>query len=80
MIEKGKGHVQMFTLLFVNAGNVDLVFWIYFQIRNLKERGMEFMTVPDTYYQQLKEKLKFSKVKIVEDFSILEVRQYIQFK
>lgn len=41
-------------------------------IRNLKERGMEFMTVPDTYYQQLKEKLKFSKVKIVEDFSILE--------
>lgn len=41
-------------------------------IRNLKERGMEFMTVPDTYYQQLKEKLKFSKVKIVEDISILE--------
>ncbi len=64
----------------MNAGNVDLVFWIYFQIRNLKERGMEFMTVPDTYYQQLKEKLKFSKVEIVEDFSILEVRQYIQFK
>uniref|UniRef100_A0A9J8D5L0 4-hydroxyphenylpyruvate dioxygenase n=1 Tax=Cyprinus carpio carpio TaxID=630221 RepID=A0A9J8D5L0_CYPCA len=41
-------------------------------IRNLKERGMEFMTVPDTYYQQLREKLKFSKVKIVEDLSILE--------
>uniref|UniRef100_A0A673H271 4-hydroxyphenylpyruvate dioxygenase n=1 Tax=Sinocyclocheilus rhinocerous TaxID=307959 RepID=A0A673H271_9TELE len=41
-------------------------------IRNLKERGMEFMAVPDTYYQQLREKLKFSKVKIVEDISILE--------
>ncbi|XP_051758562.1 4-hydroxyphenylpyruvate dioxygenase [Ctenopharyngodon idella] len=41
-------------------------------IRNLKERGMEFMSVPDTYYQQLKEKLKLSKVKIVEDISILE--------
>ncbi|KAF4109809.1 4-hydroxyphenylpyruvate dioxygenase [Onychostoma macrolepis] len=41
-------------------------------IRNLKERGMEFMRVPDTYYQQLKEKLKFSKVKIAEDISILE--------
>lgn len=41
---------------------------------------MEFMTVPDTYYQQLKEKLRFSKVKIVEDISILEVRQYFQFK
>lgn len=41
-------------------------------IRNLKERGMEFMTVPDTYYQQLKEKLKLSKVKIIEDLNILE--------
>uniref|UniRef100_A0A671RLU6 4-hydroxyphenylpyruvate dioxygenase n=1 Tax=Sinocyclocheilus anshuiensis TaxID=1608454 RepID=A0A671RLU6_9TELE len=41
-------------------------------IRNLKERGMEFMTVPDTYYQQLREKLKSSKVQIVEDINILE--------
>lgn len=41
-------------------------------IRNLKERGMEFMSVPDTYYQQLKENLKLSKVKIAEDMSILE--------
>lgn len=47
---------------------------ICFQIRNLKERGMEFMSVPDTYYQQLKENLKLSKVKIVEDMSILEVQ------
>ncbi|XP_056319264.1 4-hydroxyphenylpyruvate dioxygenase [Danio aesculapii] len=41
-------------------------------IRNLKERGMEFMSVPDTYYQQLKEKLKLSKVKIIEDLNVLE--------
>ncbi|XP_036434315.1 4-hydroxyphenylpyruvate dioxygenase [Colossoma macropomum] len=41
-------------------------------IRNLKQRGMEFMTVPDTYYQQLREKLKHSKVKISEDLNILE--------
>lgn len=47
---------------------------ICFQIRNLKERGMEFMAVPDTYYQRLKENLKLSKVKIVEDMSILEVQ------
>lgn len=47
---------------------------ICFQIRNLKERGMEFMSVPDTYYQQLRENLKLSKVKIVEDISILEVQ------
>ncbi|XP_061115626.1 4-hydroxyphenylpyruvate dioxygenase-like [Conger conger] len=41
-------------------------------IRNLKERGMEFMTVPDTYYQQLREKLKFSKVKITENLDTLQ--------
>lgn len=35
---------------------------------------MEFMAVPDTYYQRLKENLKLSKVKIVEDMSILEVQ------
>ncbi|XP_061585904.1 4-hydroxyphenylpyruvate dioxygenase [Cololabis saira] len=41
-------------------------------IRNLKERGMEFMAVPDTYYEQLREKLKHSKVKISEDLDVLQ--------
>ncbi|XP_048840235.1 4-hydroxyphenylpyruvate dioxygenase-like [Brienomyrus brachyistius] len=41
-------------------------------IRNLKERGMEFMNVPDTYYQQLRERLKVSKVKISEDLDALQ--------
>ncbi|KAL2092156.1 hypothetical protein ACEWY4_011954 [Coilia grayii] len=41
-------------------------------IRNLKARGMEFMSVPDTYYQQLREKLKHSKVRIAEDLAVLE--------
>ncbi|XP_017322359.1 4-hydroxyphenylpyruvate dioxygenase [Ictalurus punctatus] len=46
-------------------------------ICNLKERGMEFMTVPHTYYEQLREKLKDSKVKIKEDISILEELQIL---
>ncbi|XP_031705230.1 4-hydroxyphenylpyruvate dioxygenase [Anarrhichthys ocellatus] len=41
-------------------------------IRNLKERGMEFMCVPDTYYHQLRESLKESKVKISEDLDVLQ--------
>ncbi|XP_063050594.1 4-hydroxyphenylpyruvate dioxygenase [Engraulis encrasicolus] len=41
-------------------------------IRNLKARGMEFMSVPETYYQQLREKLKHSKVRVAEDMAILE--------
>ncbi|XP_038143196.1 4-hydroxyphenylpyruvate dioxygenase [Cyprinodon tularosa] len=41
-------------------------------IRNLKERGTEFMTVPDTYYEQLRENLKHSKVQITESLDVLQ--------
>lgn len=41
-------------------------------IKKLRERGMEFLTVPDTYYEQLKEKLKASPVKIQEDLNVLQ--------
>ncbi|XP_040052471.1 4-hydroxyphenylpyruvate dioxygenase [Gasterosteus aculeatus] len=41
-------------------------------IRNLKERGMEFMCVPNTYYQLLRKNLKGSKVKISEDLDVLQ--------
>ncbi|KAK3540396.1 hypothetical protein QTP70_030409 [Hemibagrus guttatus] len=46
-------------------------------IRNLKERGMEFMSVPNAYYEQLREKLKNSKVQINEDLSTLEELQIL---
>lgn len=35
---------------------------------------MEFMFVPDTYYKQLRENLKQSKVKVSEDLDVLQVR------
>lgn len=41
-------------------------------IRKLRERGMDFLKVPDTYYDQLREKLKESPVKIKEDLTILQ--------
>uniref|UniRef100_A0A674D101 4-hydroxyphenylpyruvate dioxygenase n=1 Tax=Salmo trutta TaxID=8032 RepID=A0A674D101_SALTR len=41
-------------------------------IRNLKERGMEFMCVPDTYYQLLRKNLQQSQVRVTEDLDILE--------
>ncbi|CAJ1068002.1 -hydroxyphenylpyruvate dioxygenase [Xyrichtys novacula] len=41
-------------------------------IRNLKERGMEFMSVPDTYYDQLRRNLKNSKVRVSEDLDVLQ--------
>ncbi|XP_028680679.2 4-hydroxyphenylpyruvate dioxygenase [Erpetoichthys calabaricus] len=41
-------------------------------IKHLKERGMEFLSVPATYYQNLRNNLKTAKIKIKEDLDTLE--------
>lgn len=41
-------------------------------IRNLKSRGMEFMVVPDTYYDMLRERLAADNFKIEEDINVLQ--------
>lgn len=35
---------------------------------------MEFMSVPDTYYDQLRKNLKNSKVQVTEDLDVLQVQ------
>ena len=44
------------------------------QIRAMKARGLEFLTIPDTYYEELREQLKHAKVKVEEDLDVLQVR------
>ncbi|KAK3508833.1 hypothetical protein QTP70_009599, partial [Hemibagrus guttatus] len=41
-------------------------------IVNLKARGMEFLSTPDTYYDTLREKLKTAKIKVKEDLKTLQ--------
>ncbi|XP_046483578.1 4-hydroxyphenylpyruvate dioxygenase isoform X1 [Neodiprion pinetum] len=41
-------------------------------IENLRIRGMEFLDVPDSYYEMLKDRLKNSSVQITEDLSMLQ--------
>lgn len=41
-------------------------------VTNLKSRGQKFLTIPKTYYTQLREALKSSKVRIAEDMDVLE--------
>ncbi|PNF18444.1 4-hydroxyphenylpyruvate dioxygenase [Cryptotermes secundus] len=41
-------------------------------IRNLRERGQEFLQIPDTYYDILRERLKADKVNLIEDLDILQ--------
>ena len=35
----------------------------------LRERGTQFLVVPGAYYTDLRERLKHSKVKIIEDLT-----------
>lgn len=40
-------------------------------IRNLRARGMNFLVIPDVYYDRLRENLAKSRVKIKEDLKVL---------
>lgn len=50
---------------------------IFEAIRSLRARGMQFLTIPDTYYEILKKKLSNSKVKVTEDLEILQQLQIL---
>lgn len=55
---------------------LDLLFFICIsnQIVNLRERGMEFLSAPETYYETLRKKLKAANFKVDEDLDRLQVR------
>lgn len=56
-----------------------LFFSVFFlkQIENLRARGMEFLSAPDTYYKTLRQKLKTAKIKVKEDLDHLQVRRCV---
>ena len=41
-------------------------------IENLRYRGTEFLNIPDAYYNQLRKRLKNSKVRVKEDIATLQ--------
>ncbi|TWW74118.1 4-hydroxyphenylpyruvate dioxygenase-like [Takifugu flavidus] len=41
-------------------------------IVNLRARGMDFLSAPDTYYDDLRQKLKTAKIKVEEDLDVLQ--------
>lgn len=42
-----------------------------FQITNLRARGMQFLNTPDTYYKNLKERLKSAPITVTEDIDVV---------
>ncbi|KAG7489483.1 4-hydroxyphenylpyruvate dioxygenase-like [Solea senegalensis] len=74
-VGKRKSQIQEYVEYYGGAGVQHIAMNtsdIVAAIRNLKERGMEFMCVPDTYYEQLREQLRHSKVKITENLDTLQ--------
>lgn len=50
---------------------------IFTAVRNLRARGMHFLTIPDTYYELLRKNLACSKVNVKEDLKILQDLQIL---
>lgn len=74
-IGKRKSQIQEFVDYYGGAGVQHIALNtsdIIASIRNLKERGMEFMSVPATYYQTLRENLKTAKIQVTENIDRLQ--------
>jgi len=41
-------------------------------VTNLRERGIEFITIPDTYYDMMEKRLKIAGLKLSQDFETLK--------
>ena len=50
---------------------------IVLAITKLKERGTEFLKIPDTYYDMLRDRLKIDNFKIKEDLNVLQKLQIL---
>lgn len=70
-----KSQIQEFVDYYGGAGIQHIALRsgdIISDVGNLRSRGLEFLSVPDSYYDQLKQKLKNSKVNITEDLETLK--------
>eukprot|EP00731_Ephydatia_muelleri_P023061 Em0015g644a len=74
-VGKRKSQIQEFVDYFGTAGVQHIALNtsdIFSTITNLKARGMQFMSVPDSYYTSLREKLATAKITVTEDLSVLQ--------
>ena len=72
---KGKSQIQEYVDYYGSGGVQHLALRtndIIKSVTALRARGLNFLEVPDKYYDNLKERLKGSKVKIAEDMETLK--------
>jgi len=71
---KKKSQIQEYVDYYGSAGVQHIAlrtFDIITSIENLRARGMEFLNIPDTYYDMLEKRLSRSPVKVTEDLNKL---------
>jgi 4-hydroxyphenylpyruvate dioxygenase len=72
---KRKSQIQEFVDYYGTAGVQHIAINtsdIITAITNMKARGLQFMSIPNTYYQQLREKLSVAKITVNQDMDELE--------
>ncbi|XP_075023811.1 4-hydroxyphenylpyruvate dioxygenase isoform X1 [Calonectris borealis] len=82
-IGKKKSQIQEYVDYYGGAGVQHIALNtsdIILAITNLKQRGMQFMDVPSSYYQMLRERLKTAKIKVKENIDKLaELKILVDF-
>lgn len=79
-INKKKSNVQEYVDYYGGSGVQHIAFRtenILEDIRRLRERGVQFLRVPDTYYDNLKKKLPDMKVPVKEDIDLIQKNQIL---
>jgi 4-hydroxyphenylpyruvate dioxygenase len=73
--KKAVSQIQEFVDFYGGAGVQHIALFtpdIITSIQNLRARGVEFLRIPDSYYDLLRKKLKTAKITVKEDMDILQ--------
>ncbi|KAK9759996.1 hypothetical protein K7432_016426 [Basidiobolus ranarum] len=74
-VGKKKSQIQEYVEYYGGAGVQHIALNcpdIITAVSNLRARGAQFLTIPSSYYTNLKERLKSSRTKVTEDLEILQ--------
>eukprot|EP01135_Chromosphaera_perkinsii_P009197 Nk52_evm32s1671 gene=Nk52_evmTU32s1671 len=72
---KKKSQIQEYVDYYGGAGVQHIALRtdnIIHSVEKLRERGVDFLSIPDKYYDNLRMRLKSSQVKVTEDISVLQ--------
>lgn len=72
---KKKSQIEEYVEFFNGAGVQHIALRttdIISTVVNMKKRGVHFITVPDSYYQQMRVRLSASGLRLKEDFEVLQ--------